>query len=201
MSRLNAIACILVAVAGLAATPAALAGAVTNEAYVRSSGDGSAVAVCQLLIVVGAVVVVGLEDGLSLVTRRTEDALELTVSPGSAGAPVSASCDILLKKLRIVVPYGEAVRARSYVSGAAAYGEDPFFKNKLKMELGGPEDAAAICQHILLIDSVIIGGGVAGLRTGTSDGPLLLSQTPDGAHASCDVEVGSIEIIEAQREP
>lgn len=172
-----------------------VASAVGNEAHVEADENG-AVAVCQLAVLVRAVIVLDLEDSLGLVARQADEPLSAALASAVPADAPRASCDVTIGTLRIVVPAGESARAGSYVSGppAAAFAREP------ATSVAG--DNVAICQHFLLIDSVIITGGAYGLPTGASAKPLLVS--PGDGRASCRTGVGELEIVElpaAREEP
>lgn len=174
--------------------PEARAGIASNEATV-TAGDGSAAAVCQLLVLVRAVIILDLEDSLGLAAAPSERRLEQVLTPESVTREVEATCDIMLHLLRVVVPPGEAVRARSYITGPPSVApETSVAENKLTLTTSS-ESAVAVCQYILLIDSVIIAGGAYDLPTVGSIEPHLMPT--GGGKAGCSVELGRVEIIES----
>lgn len=178
----------------LALLPGAVA-LVGNEAEV-DVGPTSAIAVCQFAVLVRAVIILGLEDGLGLAAAPAAQGLAPVLAQAEPTTVYTASCDVTLGTIRIVVPAGEATRAGSHVSGPPWVGSPASFGNSASLTVA-PGGAAAICQHFLLIDSVVIMGGAFGLPAGASKGPLLVPS--EERSADCRTEIGEVEIIETPR--
>lgn len=163
-----------------------------NEARLVVGGESS-VAVCQVAVYVRAVIILGFEDSLGLAAKPADQSFATAMASADPVGTYAARCDILLGTIRIVVPSGQAARAASHVSGPPAVASSAAFGNSVEATFA-PGGAAATCQHLLLIDSVIITGSAYGLPTGSSGGPLLVP--PTGGTAGCRTAIGEIEIVE-----
>lgn len=172
--------------------PPGAAALVGNEAEV-DVGATSALAVCQVAVLVRAVIILGLEDGLGLAVAPAAQGLAPTLAQVEPTTTYTASCDVVLGTIRIIVPAGQAARAGSHVSGPPGIASPASIGNSASLTVA-PGGAAAICQHFLLIDSVVITGGAFGLPTGASKGPLLVPS--EERSAGCRTEIGEVEIIE-----
>lgn len=190
---------LLAATMGMA--PAATAAVASNVAHVTVGADHSGVATCQVLVVVRAVLILGLEDRLGLTAAPTRAPVNLTTPPPNGryyGG--DAECRSAIERLRLVYPSGEMAATRStYVSGPPGVaGEAPrAAANLWRAAVTGVGSAAAICQHLVIVDSVIIAGGAHGLPTGALPGAVVLTAAPDrsGARAACSAEVGAVEVV------
>lgn len=168
------------------------AGALGNEAE-ADVGATSALAVCQVAVFVRAVVILGLEDSLGLAAAPAPRGLAPTLAQAEPATTYTASCDVVVGTIRIIVPAGQAARAGSHVAGPPSVASSAVLGNSAALTVA-PGGAAAICQHFLLIDSVVITGGAFGLPAGASKGPLLVPS--EERSAACRTEIGEVEIIE-----
>lgn len=157
-------------------------------------GEGNAVASCQLAIVVGSVTILGLDDGLGLVTRAREVSEAPLVPPGS-GSRAFASCETVVEKLRIHGAPGRS--GRTFVSGPELVGAVPGDGGSTSRSFSLPSDnVLSVCQRTLYIDSAILGGTSVGLASGWAMEPVRLSfVTSPYASASCLVDVRDIEFV------
>lgn len=169
------LACLLFVLPGSAA--------IGNEATVVHASEGNATAICQVAVIVGAVIIMGLEDGLGLVepVRGTPADVVALIAPAGGGA--AATCLSRIGELRVDVE--GAGPAPVYVGGAAPAGSPPGAATA-----GG---GIAVCQRVVIVSSVILGGTAYGLPAGYHPGALSIeSASGDGAGAACEAGVGRV---------
>lgn len=201
------IAATLAFVTVLAAVATPLAGGVIagNRADIDVSAPGSAAASCQVLVLVNAVIVLDLEDGLALLSERARAPATVAVPAASSlGSGSFAECRVILDTLRVVLPTrGEAAVARgSYVSGPPPVADEHVVGPGIRVDVTGAGSAAAACQFVVLVNSVILGGGAFGLPTGPAPHVLAVPTEHavggEGASASCEALVRSVEVVGAR---
>lgn len=191
----------------LVAVASPLAGGVVagNRADVDVDAPRSAAASCQVLVLVNAVIVLDLEDGLALLSERARAPATITVpAAASLGSGSFAECRVILDTLRVVFPtHAEAATSRgSYVAGPPPVADEHRVGPGIRVDVTGDGSAAAVCQFVVLVNSVILGGGAFGLPTGPAPHVLTVpaerAGAGGGATASCEALVRNVEVVGAR---
>lgn len=177
-------------VASLLAVPTA-SGLGNADARVHVSGAGNAVAVCQIVILAGAVVYLGIEDGLGLASMGTgRDAVEVIIA--GSGAPVAtATCESVIGELRVSGMTDVVVTGGAPLS-PWTHPDAPGPRKHVVVD--GPDNHVEVCQLVVVVGSVIFGGSAYGMTSGHSHGPLVLGGSDPGS-AACKVAVGKTVVM------
>lgn len=185
-------------------TPSATALIAGNGVRADVSGDASGLAACQVVVLVRAVIVLDVEDRLGLAVGTPSEPAAIHVPGTATFNGTLAECRVLVRHLTVTLPTkAEADAARSsYVSGPAPVANETLQTavNAWNVRVTGAGSSAAVCQYIVLVSSVVIGGGAYGLPTGTAHQVLTSATTPagdSGADARCSARVGRVEVTSA----
>lgn len=161
MGRRGAVAFVIAFLLAPVALPAP-AGALAGEADVDAVPDGTGAAVCQVALYWRVVLVVELEDRLGLASPLRDAGSVMPIRPL---ATARAGCDVAVGVLTLRIPETAGTRS-TLVTGPPGIASAP--QARVLEDAGG----LAVCRRIVLVESVVIGGGAAGLPTGRL-GPVL----------------------------
>jgi len=193
----------IVALTALPAGVAAASGDLASNSATIEMGDGpQAAAVCQVVVLVNSLLVVQAEDKLGLVTSALREPVTLSLPASGGGSEaVVAECSVLLKKLRIVDGTAEGLAASrgSYVSGPSVVSEEArsVLENRVRLQIAGTQSSAAVCQLIVLVNSVVLGGSLLGLSPGYAPSVMrFANEVSEGSRESarCSALVHEVEI-------
>lgn len=181
------------------AVPGAAAPVATNSVTGVVASDNAAVASCQVLVLVNAVIVLELEDGLGLVSGLPAEPARIRVPATHGFSGTLAECRVIVDRLRVVLGDGDS--SASYVSGPPPVSTEGTVIERVRVEIDGDGVAVALCQFVILVDSVILGGGPYGFPTGAAPGVLKVDASPAGAasDASCEANVNDVEVVRPPR--
>jgi hypothetical protein len=153
-----------------------------NDADVALAGARTAVALCQFAVLVNTVVVAGVEDSLGLV---------VAVGPppqAPPGATATAECSTTTRNVTITV------RGAGPTAGGLVLGPPPASGNVARVQLDGPEHAGAVCQALVLVNAVVVGGGALGLAPGPTDGSAPAPAAAGREDARCSTILRNVTI-------
>lgn len=134
--------------------------ALSGEAEVEAVPAGTGAAVCQMAVYWRVVLVVEVEDRLGLASPARGGG---SPPPFRPLATARAGCDVAVGVLTLRIPAAAGIRS-TLVTGPPGFGPAP----QALEEDGG----FVVCRRVVLVESVVIGGGAAGLPTGRA-GPVL----------------------------
>lgn len=164
-----------------------------NQFQATIAGQGNAIANCQLAIVIGSVLLLGMEDGLGLATLPSQAPPRLALPP-SQGSAANATCETVVDELRI---HGaQRHGAQTFVSGPQLVGTSDGVGTRgivIPLPYG---NTVAVCQKTFYVDSLVLGGTAFGLSPGWNREPVRVTfvASPE-ATAQCRVDVLAIKFI------
>ncbi len=168
---------------GVAAAPSAWG---TNVAIVEIASESNHVSSCQLLILVRPILFLAVEDTLGLATLRAKQRLVDVVMPGDG--EWRADCDVSID--RVVARFDTTAPAVSV--GPTAYGASSagWGAGVRLVDSGSSSNHVSLCQHLVLIQPILIGGPAYGVNVNPSSNVLEFIHRERG----CATHVGRVDI-------
>lgn len=183
------------------AAPAAWAHGPGNHANVEVHADHSAAAVCQVLVLADALILLEAEDTLGLVSLSSADAAQIVLPPRTVTPTATASCDVVIDSLDISFPGADP----RYASANLVTGPPPAVLTQSgsrpglqwHVDVTGAGSEARVCQVVVIVGSIIMGGGAFDL--GPGDAPIIDAKftgegTGGGGDARCRAVISSLTV-------
>ncbi len=174
--------------------PVSAAESGSNEVEIDVEGKDNHVASCQLLVLVQPLLILALEDRLGLVTRASSRALGDVIA-SQVGGNTFSECSVDVGNITLRLP--ASFSSATFVSGPEGNGASGHsYPAGTVITRHDPGNTAAVCQHIVMVGALIVGGGAFGLPTGKSGSVVhaVTTKNPDWGSA-CDIDVGAVTVI------
>lgn len=182
--------------------PLAIAHGPGDHAHVEVHADNSAAAACQVLVLADALIILEAEDTLGLVSIWSDEPAEIVLAAQAPATTALADCSVVIDQLSISFPGADSSKlARgNRVTGPppvalATAGSRPGLEWKL--EVTGTGSEGVICQVVVIVGSIIMGGGAFGISGGHL--PIIdMNAVSEGAgptaDARCRAAIGALTI-------
>lgn len=181
--------------------PPAFAHGPGDHAQAEVHATNSAAALCQLLVLVDALIILEAEDSLGLIASPPSEPALVDIPVQALQGGAVADCSVVIDELSVRFPSASSpLLARSnYVSGPpsilATGGTRPGLEWNVNVTGAGSE--ARVCQVVIILGSIIVGGAAFGIDPG--DLPIIdfnavgEGSGPEG-DATCRAAVGDLRI-------